>query len=214
MKKLISKLTFIFYILITILSCTSNEKKVAVITDFKRMDSLNLNTMDSLNFKSEKKLSEECDCKAVAYLTKSPAGGIELLNQNKKIVKRISFNEENEEFIKIELKNYNKEMFQISSLTNPFNAQDYNQNEYTNLWIENRGLRIFLPDAKKKVNLFSEPNEESVIIGEVSASEKYSIQPIKCCKKWIFGIYYDKNGNESKGWFHPDDICSSPITNC
>ena len=44
MKKLISKLTFIFFVLITIQSCTSNEKKVVNITDSKRIDSLNTNT--------------------------------------------------------------------------------------------------------------------------------------------------------------------------
>jgi hypothetical protein len=225
MNKIKISLTFFAIILMVFQSCKSSGNKEDNATQFERIDSLktNSNPMDSIKLKTkslnieskpDKVLSNECSCRAIAYVTKSPKGGIELLSKEKKVVKRFYFDEENEEFAIVELKNYNGEMFQVYTLTNPFSANRDDDNEYLNLWIENKDLRIFLPDNKEKVNLFSEPNEESTIINEVSAREKYFIQPIKCCKKWIFGIYNDKNGNQSKGWFHPDDICSSPITNC
>lgn len=157
--------------------------------------------------------SEDCECDATAYITKSPKNGVELFNEEREVIKRITFDAENEEFLRVKLKGYTDNMFQISSLANPFH-ENQEPDEYSNLWIEKRHLSVFLPDRKGKVEIYSEPNEKSKILYKVTTGERYSIQVIKCCNGWVYGIHSNKKGKLSKGWFHPDDICSSPVANC
>lgn len=224
MSKIINRFIVITTILVALQCCTSNENKKSELTNSK-INTLNTspNIIDSNKYKEENRSAElesqpipsdDCSCDAVAYITQSPDDGIELFKQEKKVVTRISFDEENEEFFKVELKNSKGKMFQIQSLSNPFDESVGDGNEYSDLWIKSKYLRIFLPDTKGKVNLYSEPDEKSRIISEIITGEKYSIQLVKCCNNWIYGIHYDKNGQQSEGWLHPNDICSSPITNC
>ena len=160
-------------------------------------------------------LSAPCHCNAIVYLTKTPTKGIPLYHKDKSIVKRFSFNEDSEEYAAITLKNYSKTMFQVESITLPLSTENIKSDDYLDLWIDKTDLRIYLPDADVQVNIYAEPDQHSTVIGRVSAYGEYTLQPLKCCKKWIYAIYHNtKTNTKIEGWFHPDDTCSNPLTSC
>ncbi len=225
MNKIKGHFLIMAFILLTFQSCNS-KKKTDELTNSKTIDSLKSTTttiMDSLkvNHKEEntkmatsETILNDCKCDAVAYITKSPTAGIKLLDKEGNLVKTISFDAENEEFLKVFLQDYKNDLFHIKSLSNPFNANFNKDDSLSNLWIKSDLLEVFLPDRIGKVNVYSDANEKSEILNKVSTGQSYDLKLIKCCNNWIYGVYSDKSDNKVEGWFHPSDICSSPLTNC
>lgn len=216
MNILKSSFSLLFLLAFLLQGCNSKQgKKESKTTEIQSENVLvSVNDDVSNTSKNTAAVVTECDCNVTAYAIKSPQKGIELFNEKKEVAERISFNEGEEEFLTLELANSKEEMFQIKKIEVAF-AETANNKKYENLWIESKHLRVYLPDSDKEVNIYSTANEKSKVIRGVNSTEKYTIKIVKCCKKWIYGIYHnEKTGEQIEGWFRPEDICSSPLTNC
>ncbi len=212
MKTVLKNSISVLLIVFVFQNCNTNKSK-------KPIESTTTQVTDSMTVIKEKQApvtpkqpeKKTCKCNAKAYVTTMPDGGIELFNDHKEVVQKVSFDLEDEDFLVIELKMAKENKFQIKSLEFAFEETKKN---YENLWISNTYLRIFLPDSNTKVSLFSAPNTTAKVLLKVNPFDQHTITLLGCCKNWIYGLYKDKEGKETKAWFNPNDICSNPLSNC
>jgi len=220
MKTVLKNSIRILLIIFVFHSCNTNKsKKPTESTTQQTIDSMTVikeeptpvPQQEPASVPSEQLEKKACNCNAKAYVTTLPDGGVELLNDDNEVVHKVSFNTRAEEFLKLTFKMAKENKFQIKSLEIAFNETTQN---YENLWIANTHLRVYLPDADVNVPLYSAPDKTSKVLLKVNAYAKHTLTLLGCCKGWMYGLYKDKDGKETKAWFDPDSICSNPLSNC
>lgn len=198
-------------------SCSSSDNNSSELSNSQQLDSVNIN-LDSLSenqsFDTGNTNEElhQCSCNVISYILNCPKNGIKLFDEANNPTESIFFNQKNEEFLTVEIKTFKNDKVNLHSLKNSFDPNS--KNEYSNIWVEAKHLQIFLPDSKTKVNLYNEPNENAQIVHQINPFEIDTIELKNCCENWVYCLFIDENGQKLKGWLHPDDFCSNPLTNC
>ncbi|MCB9287771.1 MAG: hypothetical protein H6560_10675 [Lewinellaceae bacterium] len=179
------------------------------------IDSVNESrSIDKNNSQMKANAIPECGCYAVGYITDPGIKGVAFFKEvDGEVVHRVTIDVDQEEFLEISVVQSENGWFRVGKVKNPF-SEIPNDQALSGLWVDGALLRVYLPDADVKVNLYDQPDKTSRVTHQVNALGNYQLSVIGCCRNWVYAEYRAASGESYRGWLSPEDICSTPISNC